>query len=297
MSHKKYRVEKNCLNCGSEVFGKFCQNCGQENIETRDNFFHLVGHFISDYLHFDSKFFRSLIPLIAKPGFLTREYWEGRRVRYIPPLRLFFFVTIIFMVMTSYFYGRYGERMKEAMIRPDRALATFDSLEVANMPDSTMVTVPEWNREVTAKELEQMLASDRRQFLKANAGLDFVFRNLKYVTFFLLPVYALLFKLLYVRRKSYYIDHLIYVMHLQTFTYIVLSVLFIVPAIFPGTINSLVDIVLAITFVYVLLSLRYLYKQPWWKTVLKSAIATFMLFFVTTMVIVVITIFDAMLLQ
>src|SRR5688572_9202177 len=98
MSHKKYREEKNCLNCGAEVSGKFCQNCGQENVEQRDNFLHMVGHFISDYLHFDSKFFRSLVPLIIKPGFLTKEYWEGKRTRYIPPLRLFFFVTILFVL-------------------------------------------------------------------------------------------------------------------------------------------------------------------------------------------------------
>src|SRR5688500_13544904 len=112
MSHKTYRQQTNCLNCGAEVVGRFCHHCGQENIETRENFFYLVGHFISDYLHFDSKFFRSLVPLFVKPGFLTKEYWEGRRMKYIPPLRLFFFVTIIFMVFTSYFYNRYGDRMK-----------------------------------------------------------------------------------------------------------------------------------------------------------------------------------------
>src|SRR5688500_15873267 len=104
MSHKKYRAETNCLNCGAEILGKFCHRCGQENIDTHQNFFHLTWHFISDYLHFDSKFFRSVVPLFTRPGFLTKEYWEGRRVPYILPLRLFFFVTIIFMISTGYFY-------------------------------------------------------------------------------------------------------------------------------------------------------------------------------------------------
>src|SRR3954467_15567727 len=104
MSHKNYRQETNCLNCGAEVTGKFCSNCGQENLETKENFFHLVGHFISDYFHFDSQLFRSLIPLFTKPGFLTQEYWAGRRTRYIHPLRLFFFVTIVFVLSTNAFY-------------------------------------------------------------------------------------------------------------------------------------------------------------------------------------------------
>jgi hypothetical protein len=49
MSHKKYRKETNCLNCGAEVKGKFCSECGQENIETHEKFFHITGHFLSDY--------------------------------------------------------------------------------------------------------------------------------------------------------------------------------------------------------------------------------------------------------
>src|SRR5436190_13319548 len=117
MSHKKYRSETTCLNCGTEVSKKFCPECGQENLETRENFFHLVGHFVSDYFHFDSKFFRSLAPLFAKPGFLTKEYWQGRRVHYIHPLRLFFFVTIIFMISTTVFYKQFGAEMKSRMTR------------------------------------------------------------------------------------------------------------------------------------------------------------------------------------
>lgn len=58
-------------------------------------------HFLNDYFTFDSKIFRSIRPLFAKPGFLTLEYLEGRRVSYIPPLRLFIFSSIIFFLLLS----------------------------------------------------------------------------------------------------------------------------------------------------------------------------------------------------
>ena len=297
MSHKKYREETNCLNCGTEVVGKFCHVCGQENVEVRDNFFSMVWHFITDYFHSDSKFFRSLAPLFAKPGFLTKEYWEGRRMRYIPPLRLFFFVTIIFMISTSYFYSKYGTRMKNSMIRQDSQLARYDSVDFANLHDTTKVYLESSGKTVTGKELREMKVRDDRQFRKLQSGVDFVFKNLKYITFFLLPVYALWFKILYIRRKSFYIDHIIYVMHLQTFVYVLLTVFFTLPVVFPKFTDILMPTLMGVIFIYVLFSLRFLYRQPWWKTVFKSAIATFVLFFTTVIAIVTVAALDAIVFQ
>jgi hypothetical protein len=297
MSHKKYREETNCLNCGSEVVGKFCHVCGQENVEVHDDFFSMVWHFITDYFHFDSKFFRSLWPLFVKPGFLTKEYWEGRRMRYIPPLRLFFFVTIIFMISTSYFYSKFGSRMKNSMIKQDQQMSGYDSAALANLNDTTEVHLHASKKTVTGKEFKEMKVRDDRQFRKLQGGVDFVFKNLKYITFFLLPVYALWFKLLYIRRKSFYIDHIIYVMHLQTFAYVLLTVFFVLPVVFPVFADFLLQTLLGVIFIYVLFSLRFLYRQPWWKTILKSMLATFALFMSTIIAIVTTAALDAIFIQ
>jgi hypothetical protein len=297
MSHKRYRKETDCLNCGTQVIGKFCHNCGQENIETRENFFAMVWHFITDYFHFDSKFFRSLAPLIVKPGFLTREYWEGRRTLYIPPLRIFFFVTIIFMIATSYFYKKYGDVMKNSMIKKSKTLAGYDSAQIASMAETATIYLKESKERVSGKQLKEMSEKDDRQYRKLQSGVDFTFRNLKYVTFFLLPVYALIFKLLFIRRNIFYIDHLIWAMHLQTFAYIFLTILLIVPIYFPGAVQNLIPVILLALFIYVLFGLRYLHHQHWWKTALKSGLATFFLFFVTTLTIVLVSAVDAVFFQ
>lgn len=292
MSHKKYREEKNCLNCGAEVQGKFCANCGQENVVQRDNFFHMVGHFISDYLHFDSKFFRSLIPLFTRPGFLTKEYWEGKRLQYIPPLRLFFFVTILFVLVTSYFYNRFGQRLKDAIVNIEPIVSPEEERRVDTLPDTAKVFVKTLNKTVTAKELRDEIAGEKRRFATIQNGFDNVFKNLKYVTFFLLPVYAFIFKILYLRRRSFYIDHLIYVMHLQSFAYILLSVVFFLPFIFTIDFAVLRSIAFAGLLIYIGFSLHYLYRQAVWKTMFKSFLATIALFLITMLTITITAVFE-----
>ncbi len=99
MSHLPQRKEKNCLNCGMQVIGNFCHNCGQENIEPKETVWHLITHFFRDVTHFDGKFFTSLKDLILKPGFLSKEYMVGRRANYLNPVRTYLFTSAIFFLI------------------------------------------------------------------------------------------------------------------------------------------------------------------------------------------------------
>ena len=99
MSHLKERSEKNCLNCNAVVHGKYCQICGQENIEPAESAWHLVTHFFKDITHFDGNFFSTLKYLIFKPGFLSGEYKAGRRASYLNPVRLYVFTSAIFFLV------------------------------------------------------------------------------------------------------------------------------------------------------------------------------------------------------
>ena len=105
MSHFKVRAEKNCLNCNTEVQGRFCHNCGQENVEPKETVWGLVSHFFHDITHFDGKFFSSLKWLIIKPGFLSKEYIIGRRARHLNPIRMYVFTASLFFILFfSFFY-------------------------------------------------------------------------------------------------------------------------------------------------------------------------------------------------
>ena len=99
MSHRPERKEKNCLNCGTTVQGKYCHVCGQENVEPKETFLGMVTHFFNDITHFDGKFFTTLKDLLFKPGFLSAEYMKGRRMRYLNPIRMYVFTSAIFFLI------------------------------------------------------------------------------------------------------------------------------------------------------------------------------------------------------
>ncbi|MDQ3550252.1 MAG: DUF3667 domain-containing protein [Bacteroidota bacterium] len=99
MSKQPERTEKDCLNCGEILNGRFCHNCGQENIVWKQNFISLVKHFIYDLFHFDGKFFDTLKNLFISPGLVPKEYINGKRAKYLDPIRMYLFTSAIFFII------------------------------------------------------------------------------------------------------------------------------------------------------------------------------------------------------
>jgi hypothetical protein len=85
----------NCKNCGKPITDAFCASCGQSadvDVPTLKAFIHDAASAVFTY---DSKFWQTLKPLITKPGFLSVEYVEGRRVPYVNPVALYFWLQAI----------------------------------------------------------------------------------------------------------------------------------------------------------------------------------------------------------
>ncbi len=99
MSHQPERKDKDCLNCGAIVQGRFCHQCGQENIVTHQSFGKLFLHFVYDIFHFDGKFFDTLKYLFIWPGGVPKEYVKGRRNRYLDPIRMYLFTSAVFFLI------------------------------------------------------------------------------------------------------------------------------------------------------------------------------------------------------
>ena len=99
MSHNKERAEKVCLNCGADLHGRYCHQCGQENLEPKESLWHLVTHYANDITHFDGKFFSTLKYLILRPGFLPAEYLKGKRASYLHPIRMYVFTSAFFFII------------------------------------------------------------------------------------------------------------------------------------------------------------------------------------------------------
>jgi hypothetical protein len=99
LAHHRLREDKTCLNCGTVVGDRYCPHCGQENVEPRESLGHLVRHFFEDITHFDSKFFGYFRDLLLRPGYLTREYMDGKRVSHYNPVRAYIFISFIFFLV------------------------------------------------------------------------------------------------------------------------------------------------------------------------------------------------------
>ncbi|NNL00465.1 MAG: DUF3667 domain-containing protein [Xanthomonadales bacterium] len=102
LAAKKLAGSGQCLNCGTDLKGPFCYYCGQPDRNFMRFFPALLRDLMEDVLDFDSRFMRTMKPLLFKPGCLTRDYMEGRRFRYTPPMRLYIFSSIVFFLLAAF---------------------------------------------------------------------------------------------------------------------------------------------------------------------------------------------------
>ncbi len=338
MSHSKIRTEKICLNCGTETNGRYCPVCGQENIEPKQSVWHLISHFFSDLTHFDGKFFITVKDLFAKPGFLSREYMVGRRVRYLDPVRMYIFTSAFFFLIFFSFVDvkkiPLGDEAKtEIQKDPDlrelisKAKTARDSLEILRnynndinpfvkinidsssktkgrtslkypsleSYDSSQKTLPLSQRDgwlirrinTRIIIIEQRLDKEQGVFIRELIS-NFI-HNFPKMLFISLPVFALLLKLLYVRRKQfYYVDHGIFAVHLYIFSFLLLLVYFGIMELRSNTrwhwLNLMFIPIFIYPFLYYYKAMRRFYGQGRGKTILKYILLSMLSFFVMLLI-------------
>jgi hypothetical protein len=90
-----------CRNCGAHAAEHFCGNCGQETRVALPTFGTFMREAAGRYVALDGRLWRTLFALIARPGFLTREYLSGRRRRYIRPARLFLVLWLLLFAVVG----------------------------------------------------------------------------------------------------------------------------------------------------------------------------------------------------
>ena len=92
----------NCLNCGTELSGQYCGSCGQRARGRLISLWELLQDAFGDLFELDSRLWRTLLPLLIRPGRLTLDYLEGRRARYMPPFRMYLVLSVIFFVVAFF---------------------------------------------------------------------------------------------------------------------------------------------------------------------------------------------------
>ncbi|WP_405611662.1 DUF3667 domain-containing protein [Polaribacter sp. Asnod1-A03] len=122
-----------CLNCGHPFSGheKFCPDCGQENKGNRIPFANFVQELFSGLFSFDAKFWKTIIPLLIKPGKVSRDYIDGKRQRYTNPFRFYLMASIIFFLIIglSKNLDKFNELKNGNLKTSTKNLVTFDGNE------------------------------------------------------------------------------------------------------------------------------------------------------------------------
>jgi hypothetical protein len=194
-------LSPSCLNCNTRLHGKFCHACGQKAASASVKLHDFVHEATHEFLHLDGKILNTLKLLVVRPGQLTVEFLEGRRARYISPLRVYLTFSLIFFTL--------------AAILPR-------SLEGA-------VKVQGGTGLKGDTEIERRLASGmRKAAMDADVVNHEVLKHLPKVMFVLMPVFALLIWAFYRKRQRFYIPHLYYSVHFHAFAFLVMAVYVIV---------------------------------------------------------------------
>lgn len=299
MSHLKERIEKNCLNCGATVLGRYCQQCGQENVEVKENFGHLLMHFIEDLTHFDGKFWKTIKLLLFKPASLTKYYMDGKRATYLHPIRMYLFVSAVFFffIFSGSEMGpsassiskmdKKGKGVNKQTTQRNKVDLNFGS-DTTNFRtiaayDSAQLKLPVEKRDgwFSGKlikqgiHLNQKYNNDKLEIFKAIIEqFQHLFSRMLYIS---LPLFAFFLWILYRRSKvHYFVDHLIFSIHIYSAFFIMLFAVKLIDDayqfIFKSSLNILDISVVFILLFYLYKSLKNHFNQSRGKTVIKFII-------------------------
>jgi|1186.fasta_scaffold24068_2 hypothetical protein len=302
-----------CENCGAQLHGHWCAKCGQAAVEYRRSFRHVIVDVLDSFLNWDSKFFASLGWLVIRPWHLTNEFIRGRRVRYLHPVRLYLLASILFFFVVNWWAksihadGRMISDEEET--QPSSTAATPNEDMTASVraklekaltnasPVTPLPVEPPGTVDTKSNRKESPLIQfngkeespfgrwleDRAKEKMGEHGTKMALfvktlvSNLPYMVLCCIPLFALVLKLLYIRRHIYYIDHLVYALHIHSFAYAALIIIGLITMglkyVAVGPFYGWIIALLWITFsVQIFLSIRRVYRQGWIKTVIKFCV-------------------------
>ena len=342
-----------CQNCGAPLLGPHCYRCGQPVTGLVRHFTSIIGDFLDTVLNIDTRVFRTLWPLLAKPAYLSCEYFAGRRVRYVSPVRLFVFLSIV-----TFFVARLvvpagdafqvndgsGDRMARATTVADvehlrdEALAKLDTARAATpvpgaragidagakeirrkaqaridalreaaahgepppMPEAEAPTIefdgkpwdakthpvrigwlPGFANAWLNREIGHAQTNISRMQKDPSLFNDAALGAIPSTLFILLPLFAMMLKMLYVMRRRLYMEHLIVALHSHAFLCLALLLVFLLtafadaaPAMSPVTTALKVGLFVWMP-AYLLVMQKRVYGQGWTMTFLKYCMLGF----------------------
>ncbi|MEA2417390.1 MAG: hypothetical protein QOI58_4047 [Thermoanaerobaculia bacterium] len=239
-----------CTNCGAPS-SDYCVRCGERQPGHHDlSVAHFAHEVVHEFVHLDSKLFRTLRDIITKPGFLTEEYFAGRKSRYIAPLRLF--LTLFALQFVAFTFYR------PAALYTVASMKKFDKAGAL----TTLIDRRAAKLHLTREAMEQRI--DERWH-----------KNYSLLQLMNIVGVAVVLKVLH--RRRYFAEHLVFAAHFLAFSYIVALIvdwpIYAALGIQPGPLQQIVSAVtIGIMLVYLFLAQRRFYSGGGGMTAIKTVL-------------------------
>ena len=349
-----------CLNCGQPLTGheNYCSYCGQKNTLKKLSIGVFFNNIVSGFFSYDSRFWRTFIPLLTKPGYVSKEFISGRRVRFVNPFQMYLNVSVVFFLILGIsnrfaindvpnnvitfnndsipsteiglkdlnkenldslvessrekFINAIPQDSTKAevvaeldemidLVQPNLTFKKKDSLKpyvyfidtdttgnisVTNRMkdfnnfyknnekltpsqalDSMGYEKTFWNKfyyqqmQVGRKNIEEIREDKGKSFTQK------MMSQISIALFVFLPIFTLFLKIIYIRRKFTYMEHLVFVFHTQTVFFLLLTIFYLLNFMVAMTNFAWVFIILFLLYLYK--ALRYFYNQGRIKTIVK----------------------------
>ena len=346
-----------CANCGAPMHGPYCYACGQPEKGLIRQLASVMSDVLDTVFNIDSRLFRSIFPLYFRPGYLTLEYFAGRRVRYVTPFRLFFFLCLIafFAIQLALNLGdsnfkwhlndngdiESAQTEADIQQRTAKALAGINTAKSApNMPAAAVESLQKSAAKIQKKsderlaylrereaarargeklppdpndeggditfngtpwdptahplmvswlpafanaELNDMAARAKENIIAAKKDprrlIEAVFSRLPWTLGLLMPLFAVLLKIVYIFKRRLYMEHLMVALHSHAFIFMSLLLLAIIALLRNWAVTSapgiewvfklLRDAVWIWLPIYLFLMQKRVYRQGWFMTFIK----------------------------
>jgi hypothetical protein len=301
---KKERPQlTHCENCGAALTGSYCSQCGQAAVDYHRSFGTLIADAADAFLNLDERFLKTFALVLFKPWRLTNDFLAGRRQRYVHPLRLYLIASVAFFFVIrglEHFHPAGGKHaiVIDGNTKASEAVASASpsspspsaspaasprtspstsadeddfSFRIKDDEDHSKSAVEAWLQNRVKEKIGP--SGDRKEiFLKA------LIDNLGPMVLCCIPLFAFVLKLLYIFKRRFYIEHLVFALHTHAFVFLSTLLIIGIGFMLNWKVPSLTPVVCTFlgfaVVINLLVAIRRVYRQNWFATLFKFALGS-----------------------
>lgn len=304
-----------CANCGRELPEHFCPRCGQSDRDYTRSLRSVTGEFLRETFQLDARLVRTLKLLLFRPGSLTGEFSLNRRASHVSPVKLYIFASFVFFLTMSLAGPPLDQAVQAGVSDNERQLLesrppSEDHVEafrnalpeesrsriegILALPDEDPFKAFLLNNIATENPAEwppierALMLGIIELLYDASLFEERFMTNVPIVMFFMLPWFACALLLFNFRRRRYYVEHLVFATHVQTFMFLAYTLALLMLG---RTMAWLPWACAMIPFAYLLIAMRQYYRNGWVLTVVKWMGVQFLYVFVLVPAFLIATVF------